>query len=268
MYGIVVGGMFYSGPICRRLRNTVANGVYSMDMSADDFETTLTPANLSDASKFFRKTHRMKVIKGVSFHDGIIPENPVSFKTIPVKVIDPTYDEMEEVEVVEYVLNSFYFLQAIESPKTYILMELKESLAGKTPKDSKEFKGITPEMRIAYAFHLIERKRKEQEEPSNAVKMMMEETGATVLKVTSTNRGFEVLWGFDRHQLLTIFDKQLRVVNAGYCVNHLDKVMSPRSVVNVLKDGIRDGESINRTTSVDGDFGDGHDRDFEDDEDF
>lgn len=243
VYGVVVHGIFYSGRMARRLLPTTPNGVYSMDMNVDDFESSLSPANLSDTSKYLKKVG-IRIVRGISFHSGMIPENPVTFPVVPIGVIDPTYDEFEEIEVVEFVKGSYYYLQTLESQKAYVLMDIKEAFSAKNPVPKPQIKGITPEMRIAYTLHIVEKARREREEPVNAVKLMMEETGATVLKVTVTNRGFEVSWKLDRFKFMTIFDKKLKVVNAGYCVNHNDKVLSARSVVNVAKDGIQENPSL------------------------
>lgn len=271
VYGVVVAGVFHSGRMERSC--VAANGIYSMDMSVDDFPSTLSPANLSDAVRYFRKSSRMQVVRGISFKDGMIPENPVSFPAVPIGVIDPTYDDFEEVEVVQFGKDSFYFIQTVETQKAYVLMEIKAALEER--KQGSDFKGASPEMRIAYALHLAdiaaERKRKEEQEPANAVKVMMEEVGAAVDKVIKTNRGFEVTWKLDKYRFVTIFDKQLKVVNAGYCVRQQDKVLSPRSIVNVLKDGIKqhgDDGMIHATLAYDrADFDDdpGDDWDVDDD---
>jgi len=258
IYGIVVEKMFYSARMARECE--LSNGLYSMDMDVDDFDSTLSPANIADAIKYFRKSSSMRVIRGVSFQDGIIPENPVSFPVLPINVIDPTYDNFEEIEVVNFSKSMFYFVQTVETQNVYALMEFKEALNSKNPKPVCEVKGSTPEMRVAYALHvaaiIAERKIKEEKEPINAVKKMMEEVGALVNKVVKTNRGFEVTWNFDKYRFVTIFDKHLKVVNAGYCVRNQDKILSPRSIVNVLKDGIRqhgDDGMIHATLAYDRD---------------
>lgn len=263
VYGVVVGGTFHSGRMTRKLRRVTANGIYAMDMGADDFESTLLPADMSEASSYFRKASRLEVIRGVSFKDGFIPENPVAYPEVPIRVIDPTYDEFEEVEVVLVKPAGHYFLRTVETANAYPLMELKDRIGSKDKAKFSDIKGVTPAMRVAYALHLIELNKKEELEPQVAVRRMMEETGAKVAKVEANNRGFVVSWSFDKYNFVTIFDKQLKVVNAGYCVRNQDKLLSPRSIVNVLKDGIaqhgNDG-MIHATLAYDGD-------DFEEDPD-
>jgi len=46
IYGVVHKRMLYSNRIELRLRKPIDNGIYSMDMSADDFQETLAPANI------------------------------------------------------------------------------------------------------------------------------------------------------------------------------------------------------------------------------
>jgi hypothetical protein len=280
-YGVVVGNVFYSGRMTRSLGSDQPNGIYSMDMSIDDFESSLTPADVSDATKAFRKYNTMAVIRGVTFKDCIVPSNPVIYPTIPLKVIDATYDDFEEVDVVKFSANGYYFLQSVETQQTYALMDLKAGLEAKPNKEPSYYKGSSPEAKIAYILHLAEIKREEdrlkqeaadiarkaQQKPIDSIRSMMVEVGAEVYNVKQTNRGFEVSWGFDRHRLTTIFDKDLKVANAGYCVNGNDRVLSGRSIVNLLKDGIRQGEHIHLTLSASGNWGDDVDHwDHEDDD--
>jgi hypothetical protein len=106
-------------------------------------------------------------------------------------------------------------------------------------------------MRVVYALHLMEIRHKERVEPIEAIRATMTGLGVKVAGVKKTNRGFTVSWEFEGHRMVTMLDKQFRVVNAGYCVNHNDRILSMRSVVNVLKDGVRDGERINPTLAAD-----------------
>jgi hypothetical protein len=209
-----------------------------MDMSRDDFIQSIVPADLDEASAYFRKASRMDIVRGISFKDGMVPENPVRFPEVPVGVIDATYDEFEEVEAVRVRPDGYYFLRTVDSGNAYVLMDLKARLGTKDRAKLSDVKGVTPAMRIAYSLHLVELHKKEELEPQVAVRRMMEETGAKVSKVKATNRGFEVSWSFDKYNFVTIFDKALKVVNAGYCVRQQDKLLSARSIVNVLKDGI------------------------------
>ena len=267
VYGVVVSGVFHSGRMTRRLCGRAPNGIYSMDMGVDAFEGSIRPADLSDASVFFRKASRMDVVKGISFRDGMVPENPVAYPAVPVRVIDPTYDDFEEVEAVLVRPMGYYFLRTVETDKAYALLDLKARLVAKQKGSIADVKGVTPAMRVAYSLHVLEAFRKEQAEPENAIRAMMGETGAKVTKVVKTNRGFEVSWEFDRHKLVTILDKEYKVVNAGYCVRQKDRILSARSMVNVLKDGIRDGEFIHPTVANDAaDFeaADGQDEDGDD----
>ena len=55
VYGVVSKGVFLSSRMERRLRRAVPDGVWQMDMGADDFEETLEPADIDDATKSFRR---------------------------------------------------------------------------------------------------------------------------------------------------------------------------------------------------------------------
>jgi hypothetical protein len=235
IFGVVIDGVLYSNRIERKLSSKLDNGIYSLNMEADNFLETLTPANLEDARKYFRKSSKIDVVTGISFHDGFIPENPVAYKKIPIKVFDATYDEFEEVEIV-FVKGKAYYIQNLHSNKDYVLLELKESFSLKKKINLDNIKGITPEIRIAYMFHLIEQKKKEQEEPVAMVRNLMMESGANVEFVRKNNLGFEVQWSVDEYVINTQLDKNFRVVEAGFCTSSYDKTQSARSVVNLLKD--------------------------------
>jgi hypothetical protein len=263
IYGVVFGNVLYTNRMSRKLRTEHSNGVYSIDMSSDDFELTLTPADLAAAVKDFRRSSNIRVIRGVSFKDGIIPVNPVAFNVIPLKVIDATYDDFEEIDVVHFDKDKYYFMQTVETQQVYSLLDLRNGLMEKPPKPIETYRGISPEARIAYLLQLTEwkmeeeaRKHKEMEEPINAIKTMMTDVGAVVRNVKKTNRGYEVVWSSDGHNLTTLFDKNLKVSNAGYCVNGNDRILSPKSIVNVLKDGVREGQYIHYTLSTDSYFDD------------
>ena len=115
-------------------------------------------------------------------------------------------------------------------------MDLKQIFESKTPAAIGKVKGITPEIRLAYTFHLIERKKKEVEEPVKAVKRIMEESGAKVESVTKNNRGYMVKWSSNDYNIITQIDNKFKVVHAGFCTSSYDHTQSARSVVHLLRD--------------------------------
>lgn len=248
IYGIVVDKIFYSN----RMEFAVEgyeNGIYAIDMSNDDFKSSLEFATIEDAKKFFSKSSKIKMIRGISFHDGIIPENPVKYSKLPLKVKDAVFDEFEEVEVVILKDKVCYFLQVVYGDKAYVLMDLKESFeSNKINID--DIKGVTPEMRIVYAFLSMERKKQEMVEPSESIKNLIEESGGNIEFIKQNNRGFEVQWNLHGYSINSQLDKDYRVMEAGFCVSNWDKTQSARSLVNVLDDYYNDGLSpyITRTT--------------------
>lgn len=232
IYGVVVDNFLYSNRM--EVRVNKENGIYGIDMSQDDYLKSLTPASIDDARKFFSKASKIAMIRGISFHDGIIPDNPVSYAKIPIKVTDPTYDEFEEIEVVLVRNKICYYVQNIYTPKGYPLGEVREAF--KDNKGIDNIKGVTPEIRLAYTFHIIEKKKKEIEEPINALKSIMVESGANVKKVRKTNLGYEVTWSFQEYEVITEVDKNFKVTSAGFCTSGYDYTQSARSVVHLLRD--------------------------------
>jgi len=249
IYGVVLNNTFYSNRMESKVHN-ITNGIYSMNMDVDDFRSTLSIADIIEAKKYFNKASTIKLIKGLSFHDGIIPTNPIAYKKIPIKIIDATYDEFEEIEAVNVRDNFHYFLQSIQSNNTYMLMDIKESFETKKNINIDNMSGITPEMRILYTFHFIERKKKEMSEPINFIKTSMTETGANVISVVKKNTGYEVTWKFKHTTINTLLDKEYKVIEAGFCVSGYDRTQSAKSVVNLLKDYEEEGSHIHITRSV------------------
>ena len=255
IYGVVVSNIFYSNRM--EFKTNQDNGIYSIDMSQDDFRDTISTANIENARNFFRKSSKIDIIRGISFHNGIVPENPIAYSKIPLNVIDATYDEFEEVEVALIRGKICYFLQTINTSKAYPILDIKQRFEEKDVFDGKklikrsnnidDIKGVTPEMRIVYILHLIERAKKEVEEPVNAIKRIMEESGAIVNSVKKTNRGFHIIWKCEGHTINTIVDKNFRVENAGFCTSGGDKSQSASSVVKLLKDYVEEGSRIHLT---------------------
>ncbi len=156
VYGLVINHVFHSNRMEFKTAPTVANGIYALDMTRDDFKESMTPADIDSAIRFFRKASKIKVFRGISFHDGVIPENPVSFKQIPIRVIDATYDDFEEVEVAMLQNGTCYFIRVVTTDKAYPLMDVKTAF--EEEKGNVEgVKGVSPEIHIAYIFQVLER---------------------------------------------------------------------------------------------------------------
>lgn len=238
IFGIVINNFFYSNKMEFILNKKKPNGIYSIDMSEDAFKDSIAPADLNEANIFFKKASKIKIIRGISFHDGIIPENPVAYDKMPLKVQDPTYEEFEEIEVVSLRNKIIYFIRTLNSPKTYILMDLKQSIESKNPLNINSFKDITPEMRLVYAFHLFEKKQKEILQPAEMVKKFMKDSGAIVKNVKKVPRGFEILWDMGEWTINTLVNNDYRVIEAGFCVSGYDNKHSTTSISLLCKDYI------------------------------
>lgn len=249
IYGVVLNNIFYSNKMEYKLSNHIDNGIYSIDMDEDDFKSTLSPADIEEARKFFKKASKIILIRGISFHDSFIPENPISYKTLPIKVIDATYDEFEEIEVVN-LKGIYYYIQTIAGNKSYLLMDIKELFSSKKEIDISTFKDLTPSIRLVCMFHLIERKKKEMEEPVSYIKNIMTACGAMVHSVLKKNIGYEVVWEYNGYKINTLLDKQYGVSEAGFCVSGSDKILTARAVVNVLKDFVKDGDHVHKTRII------------------
>ena len=142
------------------------------------------------------------------------------------------------------------FLQTVNTAKAYPLADLKERLNSKEYSQFDNIKDITPEMRVVYTFHLLEKKRKEMEEPVAAIKILMSKSGAEVKSVKKVNRGFEVVWNSSGWDINTLLDKNFRVIEAGFCVSGHDKTQSATSVVKLLGDYVEEGSHVHITRTI------------------
>ena len=204
-------------------------------------------ADIAEAIKFFQKNNKFQIVRGVSFHTGFIPDNPVAFPKIPIRVID---GQFEEFEYVETVIGDFgcYYLQTLSTNEIYALIEIKECFQKNG--DIKQLKNLTPAMRVMYSFHLLEKKNKEEKEPVKIIEKSIIESGAKVISITKKRHGFEVVWELLSHTINTLLDNTLRVIEAGFCTSGGDKSQSARSVPNLLKTYVEDGSHIHKTRST------------------
>lgn len=255
-YGVVVNGKFFSDRIKRPVN--VSNGVYGLDKSADDIWSTLSPASIDDAIKAFRKSNKFEVVRGVSFHNGFVPDNPVKFVKIPINVTD---GQFEEFEYLEAVIGEFgcYYLQSLSTQESYSLIDLKEIFEKNS--SINELKNLTPPMRIVYSFHCIEKVKIEQEkkakeqaekdkEPPNVIRKRLEDSGASVISITKKRNGFEVIWELVGETINTLVGPNYQVLEAGFCTSGGDRSQSVTSIPNLLKTYVEDGSYIHKTRSL------------------
>lgn len=190
IYGIVIDNVFYSNRMEFKTAPTVVNGIYALDMSRDDFKESMTPADIDSAIRFFRKASKIKVFRGISFHDGVIPENPVSFKRIPIKVIDAVYDDFEEVEVAMLQNGACYFIRIVTTDKAYPLMDVKTAFEEEKG-NIEGIKGISPEIRVAYVFQVLE--REEQRRLAELARLEALRQEAAARRIHAANKRNEAL---------------------------------------------------------------------------
>ncbi len=245
VYGIVLNNRWYSNRMEFPVRG-LDDGIYSMDMDQDDFKSTIEVADILDARNYFSKVSQVTLIRGIVFKDSLIPENPTKYPQMPLKVNGLTYcDDFDEVEIVCLKKSIYYFLQILSTIKSYSAIDVKVALDQNI--SIKDLRNVTPDLKIAYAFHLFEKKKKELLEPDQAIRKLMGESGAEIKFIRPNNKGYEVQWEFDGNSINTQMDKNYRVMEAGFCVSNWDKTQSASSLVNVLKDYIDDGSYINKT---------------------
>jgi len=248
IFGIVKDGVFYGERAECKALDVAGNGVYSMDPSATNPLATFEPANLTDAIAAFRKYSTMQVIRGVSFHSGIVPDQPVKYPNLPLEVVDGQFGEFEYIEVVAVRGKFLYYLQTIHDATDYVLTDVAAAMANVRPGTRViEWKGATPAIRVAIGFHLIERRKKLAEEPVAVIKSSMAASGAMVTRITPRHDGYEVVWKLSGHTINTVLSKDFRVMEAGFCTSGGDRSQSARSLPNLLKTYVEEGSYIHRT---------------------
>jgi hypothetical protein len=249
IFGIVNDGVFYGERAEIRLSTIVNNGICSMEPErAVPFrEVTPTPANLTDAIAAFRKFSTFDVIRGISFHNGIVPVQPVKYPNLPIAVVDGRFDEFELIEVVAVRGKFLYYLQTIHDAGDYILGDLRDSLAKSPAAGAKASKGATPAMRVVASFHQIEARRKLEAEPLHVITSSMSQSGAKVVSIVKRHNGYEVTWTMKGHSINTLLSADYRVMEAGFCTSGGDRSQSARSLPNLLDTYVQDGSYIHKT---------------------
>lgn len=123
VFGIVYNNRFVSNRMNTPLDEEVESGVYFLNMNEDDFMSTLQIADIEEARSFFKKASKVEILQGVSYKDGFIPKNPVKYN-IPIKVLNPSFENFEEIEVIK-IKGQYYFFQTLITQNSYALLDLK-----------------------------------------------------------------------------------------------------------------------------------------------
>lgn len=256
IFGIAYNNRLVSNRMNTLLENNVEDGVYCLDMDVDDFMSTLEIANIDEARNFFKKSSKVEIIQGVAYKNGIIPKNPVKYNQLPVTVINPIFEDFDEVEIVKIKGKYFYF-QTLMTQNSYMLMDLKSAIDEMIEKKEiqkdvlKNIQGVSPEAKMTYSFIFMnlvqEIEKNKTKEPEEYFKYVFEKCNSVVESVKEKNTGYEVIWECMGFRINSMFSKDYKVLEAGFCVSGEDRKHSISSLANLLQDYNNEGSHIYKT---------------------
>lgn len=259
IYGIVLNNTFYSNNAKYRLKD-VANGIYAIDIMADNIVESIQPADILEFEKYVKKSDKMNFIYGYAFKKGFIPTNIVKWKNtkLPIQLPNSVSDEWEIVKVLNiHHENIFFYIENVMNNLSLKLFELKDIF--ETNLGIQNIKGVTPEMKFIFSLHLFAKEQEElarlkllEEEykktAEGRIKTIIERSNGKFISFRELiNRGYEVIWEAEYETINTLVDYNFRVIEAGFCVSGYDKTQSLGSVINLLKDYTKEGSQINVT---------------------
>jgi hypothetical protein len=87
-------------------------------------------------------------------------------------------------------------------------------------------------------------------DPADAIRRGLESSGASIIDIKRVNRGYEVNWTSRGHRINSLFDRELRVIEGGFCMSGHDSTQSVVSIGKVLNDYVDEGSYIHRTRTT------------------
>ena len=264
IYGIVKDNVFYSNTMKKVLPSTIfPDGLFCLDIAASIPTDTIRAANMGEFDEAVKKSKYMFYVNGYAFKDKFIPDNVMKWKkyTIPISICNSLAEDWDYIRVL-YLdkFNIFMYMCNLLNQRTMDLFDLSKNFADN--KNLTTLKNITPEMRMLYTFHGIERlsQLKEQQRlvefeklktVEGRLKHVIEQSGGTLVKYTDVRGiGFQVLWKAFGETIETVIDKDFKVIEAGFCVSGYDRTQSMSSVVKLLNDYKDQNDRIVKTRST------------------
>lgn len=251
LYGLVYNNRFISN--LTNIPIKAPNGFYCVDIASSNptVQQKLEPADIGKLKEFVKKSKYMQLVNGYSFGKSMITQNYIEWTKkgipLPVELKGSLAEDWEFVKAVYFPKQKmFYYLESVYIGLYAILFEVKEAFENRIPLDT--IKGITPEMRILYTFHCIQRLKNEEEikrlemvnklkTVEGRLKYVIEQSGGRLLQYKEINGiGYEVIWQAFGEKINTVINYDFAVLEAGYCVSGYDKLQSMSSVVKLLHD--------------------------------
>ena len=262
IYGIVNRGVFYSDNAEFKIKN-VDDGIYSFDVSDDDFLNTIQPADIFQFESYIKSKPKMQTIIGYSFKKcEFIPTNFVKYQKLerfPLLITNENVvlDEWSVVKCLYIPLKKILFFLDYRFDAGYeILQTIKEYYEQSKPLSG--LKQITPEMRFLYVLHNLERLRIEQELKRakeqefrktvfGRAQTIIENSGGQFISLKSYQRGYEVIWKLGNQQINTLMNNNFSIIEAGFCLSGGDTKHTLNSITKLLGDYLDAGDSFSIT---------------------
>ena len=263
IYGFVVNNVFYSENMKAKLKTPRATGIYQLDLNHPEYTEGIEFADVARFRKYIKKSKKIVSLTAFTFHKGFIPLDYVKWMKkgfiIPMPLLNPESCNEWQVIRVYYIKrhNVFIFGEWLTNPLQITLFDIKDQFTGGF--GIEKFRGVTPEMRILYSLHSLEKikrfeelKRLRVEEfkktLTGRLKIAIESAGGKYIDHKVRNHGvIDVSWECMGEHIITMLDKDLNVESVGFCVSGYDNTQSLGSAVNLLQQYKDDDDHIYKT---------------------
>lgn len=232
-----------------QLNNRVADGWYKVSMINNDASI------IEEAYPEFCEFDKKNLIKGYVFNNNIVFQNfDVAKRKFNLEIQDRlflnNFETFSSIDAVYWEDKRIYSVKI--NYNDYFIFDVKSKFDNK--EDIKDIKGVTPELKVLYVNHDIQRQgiakllqeAKEKEERRNLyesipgrINIIMERVGATVESINLNGSRINVVWYTENssYRYNSVLSAQtFEVIEAGYCMSGDDKRHNLTSLVLTAKE--------------------------------
>ncbi|GJQ44098.1 MAG: hypothetical protein JETCAE03_35960 [Ignavibacteriaceae bacterium] len=261
IYGIVNKGKFYSDNM--EVPVKIEDGIYSIDVSSDDYLDSISVADIFEFEKYIKNKPKMEFVTGYTFGaNQVVPMDYIKWEKNGFPTITNDNLRLEEWSLGKFLhiptKKIFFFLEYVFNSLYERLQEVRNHYDKNKP--LLDLKEITPEMKLVYAFNLLEKLRIEEELKKlkeaefrktvlGRVETIISNSGGTFMSLKTYKNGYEIVWRMGRYNLNTYMNKNFGIIEAGFCLSGGDRKHTLNSIVKLLGDYIREDQhfAITRT---------------------
>ncbi len=238
----------------RKINLNVEDGWYKINLGD-------TASVLKKASQFeiVKTLEPLKKITGYPIGTELVPENfDVFFRNgkqdkLEVNFLDVSL--FQEVEIVKWEDGRYYFYDTKISNKQQVIQRIREAFTDR--KSLSDVQGVTPELRYYFLLCLLRNELLEslhelkvfafaedkqtdwaqyiKKSFSVRLKEVIERANGTFIRYEEQGSNFLVVWKLGGQTVKSVINKEMRILNAGFCLSGHDREHSMNSIINLAK---------------------------------